>query len=78
MHVSTVVKMAINHLNAQNRKKADHHLVEVVAVEAVVDHVVVVVILVNVVLVVVMITVIVQLEKQLVRRSNSMTTMTSG
>jgi hypothetical protein len=71
--VSIVAKMAINHLNVQNRKKADHHLVvEAVAVEVVVELVVVVL---NEVSVVVTITVIV-LVKQLAKRSNS--TMTTS
>jgi hypothetical protein len=74
MHASIVVKMAINHLNVQNRKKVDHRLVAVaVAVVVVVVVVEVVTVVLNEVSVVIMEMVIV-LVKQLIRRSNLMTT----
>jgi site-specific recombinase len=70
MHASIVVKKAIDHLNVQNQKRVDHRLVQVVVVAVAVEHVVVVL---NVVLVVIMTTAI-TLVKQLIRKSNLMTT----
>jgi hypothetical protein len=79
MHASIVVKMVINHLNVQNRKKVDHRLVAVavVVVVGVVVAVEVMAVILNVVLATAMET-IVMLVKHLVRRSNSTTMMISN